>query len=65
MVNRAAYGGERIVVHRRNKPVAAVVPLADLKLLDQLEDLGDEIDARKRRRESTIPWEKIKRDLKL
>ncbi len=38
LVNRAAYGGERVIVHRRKKPVAAVVPLADLELLEQLED---------------------------
>ncbi len=65
MVNWAAYGGERIVVHRRKKPVAAVVPLADLELLEQMDDRRDVIEARKRRREPTVPWTKIKRDLKL
>ncbi len=35
VVNRAAYGGERIIVHRGKKPVAAVVPIEDLELLEQ------------------------------
>lgn len=48
LVNRAAYGGERVIVHRRKKPVAALVPLADLQLLEQLEDRIDLEDARRR-----------------
>ncbi|MGB9204664.1 MAG: type II toxin-antitoxin system Phd/YefM family antitoxin [Terriglobales bacterium] len=65
MVNRAAYAGERVIVHRRKKPVAAVVPLSDLDLLERLEDRIDLEDARKRLNEPTIPWSKIKRDLSL
>ena len=37
-VNRAAYGKERIILTRRGKPVAAIVPLEDLELLDELEN---------------------------
>jgi len=66
IVNRAAYGGERIIVHRRKKPVAAVVPIADLELLEKMED---EIDLRAARDAlkdpRTIPWETIKKKLKL
>jgi len=65
IVNRAAYAGERVIVHRRKKPVAAVVPLADLELLEQLEDRIDLEDARKRLNEPTIAWSKIKKDLGL
>ena len=65
MVNRAAYAGERVIVHRRKKPVAAVVPLADLELLERLEDRVDLEEARKRLNEPTIPWTKIKKDLGL
>ena len=36
IVNRAAYGHERIIVTRRGKGVAAVVPMEDLKLIEQL-----------------------------
>jgi len=65
IINRAAYAGERVIVHRRKKPVAAVVPLSDLELLEQLEDRIDLEDARKRLNESTVPWAKIKKDLGL
>jgi prevent-host-death family protein len=65
IVNRAAYGGERVIVHRRKKPVAAVVPLADLELLEKLEDRIDLEDARRRLNEPTVPWSKIKKDLHL
>lgn len=65
IVNRAAYAGERVVVHRRKKPVAAVVPLEDLALLEELEDRMDLEEARKRLKESTVPWSKIKKDLGL
>lgn len=36
IVNRAAYGKERIVVCRHGKPLAAVVPIEDLHLLERL-----------------------------
>lgn len=65
MVNRAAYAGERVIVHRRKKPVAAVIPLSDLELLEQLEDRIDLEDARKRLNEPTTSWAKIKKDLGL
>jgi prevent-host-death family protein len=37
-LNRAAYGGERIVVASRGKPKAAVISVADLQRLEELED---------------------------
>jgi prevent-host-death family protein len=65
IVNRVAYAGERVIVHRRKKPVAAVVPLEDLALLEELEDRMDLEEARKRLKEPTVPWSKIKKDLGL
>ncbi len=51
VINRVAYGGERIVLQRRGKQVLAVVPMADLELLNSLEDQGDVKAAKKARRE--------------
>ena len=65
IVNRAAYAKERVIVHRRKKPVAAVVPLEDLELLERIEDRIDLEEARKRLNEPTIPWAKIKKQLGL
>jgi len=65
VVNRTAFGGERVVVTRRGKPLAALVPIEDLALLEELEDRLDARDfrvARKAaRREATVPWHELKR----
>lgn len=47
VLNRTAYGKERIVLTRRGKQLAAVLPLEDLELLEELEDRIDAEDARK------------------
>lgn len=36
LVNRAAYGGERVVLTRRGKAIAAIVSAEELELLDRL-----------------------------
>jgi prevent-host-death family protein len=41
MLNRAAYGKERVVVTRRGKALAAIVPMEDMLALDALEDKRD------------------------
>ena len=40
-INRVSYGGERVVLARRGKPVAALVSPDDLALLQRLEDAED------------------------
>jgi prevent-host-death family protein len=42
LVNRAAYGGERIVLGSRGKPKAAIVSLADLQRLQEIENTRTE-----------------------
>jgi prevent-host-death family protein len=51
VINRVAYGGERIVLQRRGKQVLAVVSMEDLELLNSLEDQGDVKAAKKARKE--------------
>jgi prevent-host-death family protein len=41
LVNRAAYGRERVRLTRRGKPIAALVSAEDLELLELLEDAAD------------------------
>ena len=65
ILNRAAYAGERIILHRHKKPVAAVVPLEDLETLERMEDRMDLDEVRKRLNDPTIPWSKIKKELGL
>lgn len=65
-LNRVAYQGERVVMHRRGKPVAALVSLEDLAALEALENERDLSAARKALREKgSVPLEKLKADLGL
>lgn len=45
LLRRAEHGGERVVVHRHGKPVAAIVSTEDLRRLEALEDADDVTDA--------------------
>lgn len=65
---RRAERGRRVVVRRRGKDVAAIIPLQDLERLEDLEDIEAARAAREemeRTGEKSIPWEKLKRDLGL
>jgi len=68
-LNRVAFGKNRVVLHRRGKDLAAIVPMEDLELLQKLEDRLDLEAARaalkEASRKGTIPWEKIKKNLGL
>ena len=55
IINRVAYGGERVVLKRRAKGVAAMVSMEDLKLLEELEDRADVDAARRARKEGGKP----------
>lgn len=59
--------GERVLIRRGKKPVAAVVPLEDLKALEELEDRLDIEAADKAhegaKREGTISLAELKRRL--
>ena len=64
LVKRAASGKERVVLTVQGRELAALVPIEDLTLLEELEDRLDLDDARaalaEARKEGTVPWEQIK-----
>jgi len=68
-LNKVAYAGERVVLARRGKGVAALVSMEDLALLEKLEDEADVRDAKralaemKRKGEKPIPLAVIKKRL--
>jgi prevent-host-death family protein len=45
LVNRAAYGHERVLVARRGRPIAAIVPIEDVEFMERMEDELDLQDA--------------------
>jgi prevent-host-death family protein len=69
VVNRAAYGKERIVLTKHNREVAAVVPIEDLRLLEELEERIDLQEAAKALAEAkvtgTTSWDDLKSELGL
>ena len=65
-VNRVSYGHERILIERRGRNMAALVPVEDLELLEQLERQLDLDAAREALREpGSIAWEDVKAELGL
>ena len=70
LINRTAYRGERFVLQRRKKPVAAVIPIEEYDFLERMiEARENEIDVRlvrkARKEKGRIPWERVKRELGL
>ena len=65
-LRKVTTAGERVIVQRRGKGVAALVSLEDLALLEKLEDEVDLKTAQAALRErGEFPWEKVKAELGL
>jgi len=67
VLNKVAYGHERVIVHRRGKDAVAIISLEDLALLEAFEDQLDLKDAQVARREAkergTVAWNDLKLEL--
>jgi prevent-host-death family protein len=66
---RTARTKRRVVVTSRGKDMAAVVPIEDVQLLEEIEDRLDLDEARAAlasvKRDGAVTWKRIKRDLGL
>jgi len=73
LINRVAYGGERVMVTRRGKKIVGIVSAKEMELLEAVLDaIEDEIDVPliKERlaeieRGECVPWDQVKRELGL
>ncbi len=71
IVNKAAYGKERMIVTRRGKALAALIPIEDLRILEEIEDRKDVEDAKwilaeaKAKKEKPVSYKKIRKELGL
>ena len=65
IINRVAFGNESFVLTRRGEPIAAIISMKELKLLQDLEGRIDIKDAWKAKNEPgvPIPWEDLKKEL--
>ncbi len=69
LLNRVLYRGERVIVHRRGRRVAAIVSVDELQELDSLRALlaRDEVRAALDELEerTSIPWSELREELDL
>lgn len=73
ILNRVAYKGERIVLQRRGKSLAAIIPFNELEFLERMiqeaEDRADADDFAKAKAdfeasgEKAVPWKQVKKNL--
>jgi prevent-host-death family protein len=67
VINRASFGKERFVLTRRGKKLAAIIPIEDLELLEELEDRMD-VDAAKAalaESDERVSYQDLRRELGL
>lgn len=61
LTNRVAYGGERFLIGKHGQHVVAIIPAADLELLEALEDARDLRRAKEAIEEAgETPWTQFK-----
>src|SRR5437899_11337201 len=69
IINKVAYGKEPVIIGRRGKELAAVIPMRDLRLLERLIEEGeDRLDVAEASRieaeePESIAWDEVRRDL--
>ena len=63
--NRVSLRGERLIVERRGKNLFALVSMEDVELLERLEDEMDLEAIRAAKKEPSIPFAKVKKELGL
>ena len=71
-LNRVVYTGERVLLQRHGKDVAALVSMNELKLIEEIEQIEDETDLKealkilhkiKSGATGVVSWDKAKKEL--
>lgn len=66
LLNHVSHSKERVILVRRGKEVAALIPLEDLQFLEATQnknDLHEAIDALKEAKNGSVPLEKLKEEI--
>jgi prevent-host-death family protein len=63
-INRVAYRKERVIIERQGKQLVALVPVEDLKWLEEMENqvLVEAADAALQEGGERVSWEQVKRE---
>lgn len=70
-LNRVVYAGERVLLQRHGKDVAALVSMRELQVLEDIEQMEDEIDLKealialkdlKSGKDKVVSWNDVKKD---
>jgi len=69
LLSKVQYGADRVLIERRGKDVAALIPVEDLRLLELIEDTIDVDAARKAladpKNKVRVPLDRVKKRLGL
>ena len=69
LLSKVQYGADRVLIERRGKDVAALIPVEDLRLLELIEDAIDVDAARKAladpKNKVRVPLDRVKKRLGL
>jgi prevent-host-death family protein len=70
-LNRVVYAGERVLLQRHGKDVAALVSIKEVEILEEIEQMEDEIDLKaalkalnelKSGKDTTVAWDEVKKE---
>jgi len=70
-LNRVVYAGERVLLQRHGKDVAALVSMKELKILEELEEMEDQIDLKaalkalddsRSGKDKAVDWNEVKKE---
>ena len=68
LLNQVQFRGERVTLMRKGKPAAAIIPIDDLRLLEELEDRLDVAEIERILADTSdelVPLEQAERELDL
>lgn len=74
ILNRVIYAGERVLLQRHGKDVAALVSMKELEILERIEEMEDEIDLKealkalkdiKSGKDKVVAWDDVKKEFGL
>ena len=73
-LNRVVYAGERVLLQRHGKDIAALISMKELDILEKIEEMEDEMDLKealkalkdiKSGKDKVVAWDDVKKEFGL